>query len=204
MMNVIKDELGRRVLKKYALPTAHPEHVADYALTIFHALPKKWWEHDTYQTDDLQLRLHLASLLHDVGYAIGEKGHHKHSRYIIEHCAHLKPFSRDVTENIAMLALSHRKKAKKSWLAKRFDDDLIMLRLAAVLRIADGIDRNHRGLVQIVSVEVCAKKLTITLRGATPKMIEHILLKKADLWPIAFSIPLHIQSEHMVSSLQND
>ncbi len=52
--------------------------------------------------------LEYASLMHDIGWHIGGKGHHKHSAYLIRH-GKLKGFTDEEVETMANIARYHRK-----------------------------------------------------------------------------------------------
>jgi exopolyphosphatase / guanosine-5'-triphosphate,3'-diphosphate pyrophosphatase len=96
-----------------------------------------------------------AALLHDVGYHIGFRGHHKHSYHLILH-AELLGLSPAEQVMVANVARYHRGKAPD-----KSHENLAGLapevrrrikRLAAILRVADGLDRGHTGAVRDVRV----------------------------------------------------
>jgi exopolyphosphatase / guanosine-5'-triphosphate,3'-diphosphate pyrophosphatase len=98
-----------------------------------------------------------AALLHDIGYHISYKGHHKHTYHLIVH-ADLLGVSPAEQVAIANVARYHRgpapKKKHESFghldraLRKR------IARLSALLRVADGMDRGHVQAVDRVEVTV--------------------------------------------------
>jgi CHAD domain-containing protein/HD superfamily phosphodiesterase len=101
--------------------------------------------------------LFVAALLHDVGKAKGDKGHHKESMHLIqEHGAPLGWKS----ENMAHAAIvsrfhcgalpTRRHKALRDLPA---DEQQLMIRLAAILRLANALDRDHDGHVRRIRIE---------------------------------------------------
>ena len=134
----------------------HAAHVARYALEIFdqtlelHGLGSVAREH-----------LEAAATLHDIGYHISHSLHHRHSYYIIRH-AELLGFTEGEKEIIANVARYHRKSHPRmkheNFAPLSESDKIIVLKLAAILRIADGLDRRHRGLFSTV---LCLRRGTL-------------------------------------------
>jgi exopolyphosphatase/guanosine-5'-triphosphate,3'-diphosphate pyrophosphatase len=95
--------------------------------------------------------LSAAALLHDIGYAIAHEAHHKHTLYLIKH-TELTGFSEAERSIIANVARYHRRAAPKErhpdYAALGAKDREIVWKLAAILRIAEALDRNHDGRVR--------------------------------------------------------
>jgi len=97
-------------------------------------------------TDHEREWLEYAGILHDVGVHISYERHHKHSYYLIKN-GDLRGFDPDEVEIIALIARYHRQAAPK----RSHDQygDLKKKRrrtvrqLAAILRLAEGLDRSH-------------------------------------------------------------
>lgn len=158
----------------------HGRHVAFLADRLFdelaelHGLGKKW-----------RRRLHLAALLHDIGFAEGRRKHHKISMRRIETDTTLGIADKD-RPLVALLARYHRK-AWPSQKHRRFADlsgkkrDAIC-KAAALLRIADGLDYRHLGNIQDVSVEVTDSVIRLQLRSCGECAPEQArAVKKGDL-----------------------
>ncbi|HXX95367.1 MAG TPA: Ppx/GppA phosphatase family protein [Planctomycetota bacterium] len=134
----------------------HAHQTARLALRLFdgltglHRLPH----------EDREL-LEYAALLHDAGYWIGAEKHHKHAFYLIRE-GPLEGFSREEIQVIALVARYHRGALPKeghSGMEKLSKGERRRVRaLAALLRIADGLDRSHAALV---------KELNVTTNGGT-------------------------------------
>ena len=98
-----------------------------------------------------------AALLHDVGYHISHQSHHKHSYHLIRH-AELLGISPSEQIAIANVARYHRgpmpKKQHPEYGPLEKPLRRRIRRLAAILRVADGLDRGHGAAVDRVNVEI--------------------------------------------------
>jgi exopolyphosphatase/guanosine-5'-triphosphate,3'-diphosphate pyrophosphatase len=139
-----------RCLGRFRLDAHHPKHVAELSLQLFDGLRRV----HKLGAPEREL-LHFAALLHDIGAVIGYDGHAEHSHYIIMN-ASLRGLSAGELRVIANVARYHNKARPR----KRDEDfnDLdkrtrqVVRWLAALLRIAEGLDRSHDRLVQSVRV----------------------------------------------------
>src|SRR6478672_3765959 len=131
---------------------AHSQHVAKLALSLFDQTRTL---HEL-GTDDREM-LEYAALLHDIGQHVSRKGHHRHAAYLVEN-AQLRGFSPDEIEFLAALVRHHRRgepKASEPRFAALDKDSRERVRkLAALLRLADGLDRGRRGVVDGVDVAI--------------------------------------------------
>ena len=98
-------------------------------------------------TPDARDHLEAAALLANVGLTVSHDGHHKHSYYVIRHSDRLVGFTDAEIERIALVARYHRKSAPKARhpeFARLAEDEQRVVRsLAAILRVAIGLDRTH-------------------------------------------------------------
>jgi exopolyphosphatase/guanosine-5'-triphosphate,3'-diphosphate pyrophosphatase len=116
--------------------------------------------------------LEYAALLHDIGHSIDHDRHNRHSYYLIKN-ADLFGFSPDEIESIAQVARGHRKQGAKVDSPELYalpEDKRRMVRaLAAILRVADGLDRTHFGVVKNVHVSYAPGKLYIDVDSASER-----------------------------------
>jgi len=147
--------LRRRSVKALAERTdcdlRHAQHVARLASRVFdqtrelHELPP--------ESRDL---LEYAAMLHESGAHISNRGHHKHSYYLIRH-AELKGFTEDQLLVIANVARYYRKSppdaSHENFHELSEKQQTAVAKLAAILRIAEGLDRGHRQRVRDVAVQ---------------------------------------------------
>jgi len=108
--------------------------------------------------------LEYAALLHDIGHAVDHGRHQRHTYYLIKN-SELLGFEPEEIELIALVARGHRKQVPKPSApelaviptAKR----KIVRGLAAVLRVADALDRTHFGVVKRLLVEKTAGRVVL-------------------------------------------
>lgn len=135
-------------------------------------------------------RLRAAARLHDIGWVEGRKKHHKTSMRLIETDPALVP---DEAERplVALLARYHRR-AWPSPRHRRFaalskDERKCVLRLAALLRLADALDYSRQGLVEDVSARIGKKRVELCLQAKAPCPEEMRRAKvKGDLFEAEF------------------
>jgi len=160
--------LGRR----YAFDEAHGARVAFFAGTLFDDMQRV---HAFGDRERLLLR--AAAILHDIGDFVRYDGHHKHSYYLIQHSdiMGLQPDERAIVANIARY---HRKSPPDTSHPnfRELDKEARakVRALAAILRIADALDREHRGKVSSVRAVVDRGKgrLFLFLQGDGERELE--------------------------------
>ena len=97
-------------------------------------------------TDKEREWLEYAAILHDAGVHISYERHHRHSYYLIKN-GDLRGFEPDEIETIALVARYHRRTPP----SRRHADfrtlgrkrRKVVRRLAAILRLAENLDRSH-------------------------------------------------------------
>lgn len=159
-----------------------------------HALQVLTYAAQSKSSADMAARLELAALLHDTGHFVSAKEHHKHSRYLILNAAETRLWPPAWRADVAALALSHRKQAKRKWLDDRFGGRLTVLQAAAVLRVADGLDRARDPHVHIRGGEWRKDGFHLAVTGLDPLDATRLLSNKADLWPFAFGYAFHLNA----------
>jgi exopolyphosphatase/guanosine-5'-triphosphate,3'-diphosphate pyrophosphatase len=109
-----------------------------------------------------------AGLLHDVGYAVAQSSRHKHSLYLIRN-AGLDGWSPRELLMMANVARYHRKALPSDrhgdYMALEDADRVVVRRLAAVLRVAEGLDADHFQVVEGVEVIDEGPRLRLELRA---------------------------------------
>lgn len=138
----------------------HARHVQRLSLQLFDAIGPRIGLAAT----DRQI-LADAALLHDVGYHINYENHHKHSYHLIVH-ADMLGMSPEEQVAIANVARYHRgappkRKHRNYGILDRALRRRIR-RLAAILRVADGLDRGHIGAVERVKCRWLDRALRLT------------------------------------------
>ncbi len=177
-------------IEKYYRETTHIYEVKKLSLMLFDEINEK------LKKLPLKSRklLETAALLHDIGYNIESKNHNKHSFNII--CNEkITDFDENEIILIAHIARYHRAslpnktKHKKYALLNKKERKLVK-RLAAILRICDGLDRAHIQLIKTLKADYDAKNdvFSIYLTSNIPERIPDIssALKKKDLFEKTF------------------
>lgn len=141
----------------------HSEQVTRLAESLFDAL------RPLHRLDDSsRFLLTCAGLLHDIGWASGQQGHHKISMQRILDDTTL-PLSQEERTTVALVARYHRKSLPD--LSQPVYGGLTETRrsvidqLAALLRMADGLDRSHTNAV--TSLSVIIKNTQVEIRCET-------------------------------------
>jgi exopolyphosphatase/guanosine-5'-triphosphate,3'-diphosphate pyrophosphatase len=140
--------------------------------------------------------LEAGALLHDIGYIINHAKHHKHAYHLIMH-GDLPGFSPHEVEMIANVARYHRRAfpRKRHANLRRLgkEDRRIIGRLAAILRIADGLDRAHSRQVTGARAEDSGKRVRLILESVSLPQVEMWdAERKAGLFLKAFDTELEL------------
>jgi exopolyphosphatase / guanosine-5'-triphosphate,3'-diphosphate pyrophosphatase len=155
--------------RKCGYREVHAEHVAQLSLSLFDQLRAV----HRLGAEERAL-LHASALLHDVGTFVSYNRHHKHSYYLLFY-ADLPGFTDRERELIATIARYHRRSVPKDrhdiFQLLTPEERTVVRRLAALLRVADGLDRGHRRQV---------RRLLVSRRG-TALRIDVWAEKGADL-----------------------
>lgn len=146
--------------KKYYFEETHAIHVTKLAKRIFDGLSQFL----RLSPEDWAL-LEAASILHDVGQYISYSKHHKHSYYLLMN-TELTGYNDKEREVIANIARYHRrglpKKNHENFMKLTAIESDKVMKLGAILRVADALDRAHSSLIKDVSVEVKPEGIEFT------------------------------------------
>lgn len=149
------------VANRFYSSSTHPQFVARLAVRLFDEL------NDVLKLTpaDREL-LEYSALLHNVGNAISRVAHHKHSLYVIRN-ADLLGFSDRERLIMANVARYHRNSAPKSrhpdYMEMTPEDRELVKRLMILMRLANALDRGHRGNVHSLSARVVANRLEVRI-----------------------------------------
>jgi exopolyphosphatase/guanosine-5'-triphosphate,3'-diphosphate pyrophosphatase len=171
----------------------HGRHVARLALTLFDALAPLHCLGPRER--DL---LHAGALVHDVGMSVSDRRHHKRSHELITTHSFRWWKSREV-DFFALLARYHRKagpclKHGDYAALSKCDRDAVR-KLAAILRLADGLDRAHLSTVQAIDVSCDSNAVWLRLQAYRDCGTEIWgAERKAGLFESVFSRRLYIEA----------
>jgi exopolyphosphatase/guanosine-5'-triphosphate,3'-diphosphate pyrophosphatase len=145
------------VAENFRFEREHSLQVCKLALKIFDATRKIHKLGDTERE-----YLEAAAILHEVGLYVAHSQHHRHSYYLIRN-SEMLGFNENEKEIIANVARYHRKSHPKSkhpdFIKLSPNDQKIIRKLSAILRIADGLDRSHTSVVCDIEASITDDKV---------------------------------------------
>lgn len=185
-------------MNKYTLTTkemfenfgAHEEHakqVEKYAEKLLDALNEGCITNFSQREREY---IKAAALLHDIGYYIEKKSHHKHTlKLILEHG--LSGFDETETKLIANIARYHRssfpnEEKHKHYASLTQEQKELVSKLGSILRIADGMDKPDKNLILGIKAEQTPENVFFYLKtiGFKPKL--KMAQEKSDLFEEVF------------------
>ncbi|HOT61714.1 MAG TPA: HD domain-containing protein [Treponemataceae bacterium] len=175
--------------KKYHLDEDHSSYVTRIALKLFDTL-----EGELGLDRHARLLLETAAILHDVGSFIRASDHHIHSQYIVSH-SDIFGLNKDDMNVVSNVVRYHRAElpspAHGSYVSLPRADRTMVLKLSALLRVADALDRGHSQHIQDFDVELTKDTLFLRARGTHDVTLERLALdEKADLFEEIFGYRL--------------
>jgi exopolyphosphatase/guanosine-5'-triphosphate,3'-diphosphate pyrophosphatase len=181
--NKLRQQLSvaRGLCYRHGADLKHARRVASFARELFFGLGDRLG----LEPEDLNYLL-IAAHLHDIGKFVSAGAHHKHSEYLI---GALNLFRLDAGEVrlIACVARYHRRSPPRDshplYASLPRPARIKVQKLAALLRVADALDRSHTGRVAGLNVRV-ADECIIELRvhAAADPLLERLAVEeKKDL-----------------------
>ena len=176
---------------RYRVDRAHAQQVRKLAISLFDQLQSL---HGLSRHDRLLLK--VAAILHEVGTFISPRAHHRHGQYIILN-SEIFGLSRKDVEIIGMLARYHRHGAPTtddhSYAELDQPDRLRVQKLAALLRVADALERAHSHRISHFTTRFNNRRLELVVSGVHDLTIENLALRtKADLFTSIFGYDVQI------------
>jgi exopolyphosphatase/pppGpp-phosphohydrolase len=163
----------------------HSHHVTHLALRIFDALQL------VHRLDnEARFWLEAAAILHDIGWIEGWHAHHKTTLRIIL-TTPILPFNGKERLLIGSIARYHCKALPKAthdhFAALHPNEQEVVMTLAAMLRLADGLDCSHRGLIKDIDCELTLDEFILTCKVRSPAHDDRLgAMEKADLFEKVF------------------
>jgi exopolyphosphatase / guanosine-5'-triphosphate,3'-diphosphate pyrophosphatase len=184
LANTFQEEVvqaAKEIGVRYKTDRKHADHVATLAQQLFrelrhlHALDAKY-----------ELVLRVAAILHEVGMFISPREHHKHSLYIL---LNTEIFGLSGSERtlVALLARYHRRynpdPSHPHFSDLSREQRMIIFKLAALLRLADALDRSHAQRIRTIQLRPEARRLVIVTPGVDDTTVEQLAINsKCDLF----------------------
>jgi exopolyphosphatase/guanosine-5'-triphosphate,3'-diphosphate pyrophosphatase len=175
--------LGRR----FHFDEGHANHVAEHALFLFDRLKES---HGMGRRE--RLLLESAAYLHDIGNFIRTSGHHRHSEYIVQN-SEIFGLQRDELTIVANLVRYHRKAGPSpshaNYMSLPREDRAVVLKLSAILRVADALDRGHTQRLKLVELEMKEDHLVLQTDCQGDLSLERLsLAEKSDMFEDVFGL----------------
>jgi exopolyphosphatase/guanosine-5'-triphosphate,3'-diphosphate pyrophosphatase len=163
----------------------HSRNVVRNSLALFDALNSL---HNLGERE--RFLLEAASLMHDIGYANRPLQHNKGSRDLILACG-VEGLPEIELKIIACIARYHRGvgpfPTHKVYRDLNDPEQKLVCKLAAILRIADGMDRSHSGNTLLSGVELLPGEVVLQFQGAAALELDaQAASRKADLFATAY------------------
>ncbi len=182
-------DFGRR----FGFDEAHGRHVAELCRVLFRTLQKEHQLGSRYE-----VILYIAGLLHDVGYAVNSRSHHKHSMYLINN-SDLFGLSKKDVMLAALTARYHRRSSPnpthEGYSLLDWESRINLVKMAAMLRVADALDRSNAQRIKNI---ICSHEdghLVISVPGADDLSIEQLALRqKSTLFKEIYGMPVLLRN----------
>ena len=176
---------------KFQCDRNHFEFVRKMSLFLFDAL-----EDELGLSRRARMLLEVAAILHDIGSFIGEASHHLHGEYIVRN-SEIFGLSRDELGLVAGIVRYHRgdhpRAGDQGYSSLPRDERTLILKLAAILRVADALDCRHSQHVPGYTIELAADTLFLHPAGAHDTTMEKFALeRKGALFEEVFGYALAI------------
>jgi exopolyphosphatase/guanosine-5'-triphosphate,3'-diphosphate pyrophosphatase len=162
--------------KKYAFDQAHAEHVAMLSRKLFRGLQQEHLLASRYE-----LILRIAAILHDIGSFISNRSHHKHSMYLIYNSDLFGMGSRDL-QMAALVARYHRRAAPnpthEEFSVLDRESRIVVTKLAALLRVADALDRNYTQHIRDFDILTEEAAIVIVVKNVLDLTLESMAMRE--------------------------
>lgn len=143
----------------------HARHITKLAFELFDSGQKAGLHKLGQREREL---LGFAALLHDIGTFLSYNNHHLHTYYLIRN-AELLGFDQSEVGIIATTTLFHRKglpsKKSEEYAALDKPSRKIVQVLSLLLRIAEGLDRSHMGVIRHAALRGAKKSVVLDIRA---------------------------------------
>lgn len=172
---------------RYGVDAAHARDVETAALALFDELRE---EHQLGGHERLLLR--CAALLHDTGIYVNARAHHKHSMYLIQN-SDLFGLTRHDMQLVATVARYHRKAlptpAHPEFALLPTEDRMAVVKLAAILRVADSLERTRREAPHALEFRREGERFVILVPDVEDLTMERLVLQqKSNLFTDVFGM----------------
>ncbi|MEI6218148.1 MAG: exopolyphosphatase [bacterium] len=184
---------ARSLGEKYAYDRLHAANVMELALTLFRMLRS---EH--HMDAHLEALLKVAATLHEIGLFVNNRSHHKHSMYLIQNSDVFGLSSEDMLL-AGLVARYHRRSPPKPThegfsLLDR-EGRIAVSKLAALLRVADALDRRDTQRIREIVLSREGGQLVITAPNVEDVTLERLAMEeKADMFEDVYGLKVILRT----------
>ena len=150
---------ARHLAAKYQYDKNHAACVASLAVKLFDLLSQ---DHGMGTRE--RMLLEVSAVLHDIGVFVSPAAHHKHSSYLVE-AAEIFGLRQLDKAIVAAVVRYHRRSVPRTthvpYMSLPKADRAVVSKLAAILRVADALDRSHQQKIRHISLERADDSYTI-------------------------------------------
>jgi exopolyphosphatase/guanosine-5'-triphosphate,3'-diphosphate pyrophosphatase len=162
--------------RRYHIDEPHCQHVARLCLILFDALSR---EHGMNRRD--RMMLEVAAMVHEIGMFIRAVDHNLHGQYIINN-SEVFGLKREELDLIGNVVRYHRGSVPSyseiESIALQRDERILLLKMAAILRVADALDRGHSQHIKRITVEKRGETIVLHTEGNHDLSLELMGLKE--------------------------
>jgi exopolyphosphatase/guanosine-5'-triphosphate,3'-diphosphate pyrophosphatase len=189
---------SERLGEHYKYDAAHAVKVREVAYSIFDALRS-----EQRPSARERVLLGVAATLHDIGEFVGYAHHHKHGYYLVSN-SEIGGLTAEEMHQIAVAVRFHRRAHPSDrhpeFAALSRDERKRVSRIAAILRVADSLDREHRQKATKIIVGIRKGALAIQVRALGDFALERWALEnKGALFKEVFGMDVELLCDEIVA-----
>ena len=176
--------------KRYDFDREHAKSVAGYCGVLYSKL-----RHYYSLPEKSSLLLEAAAYLHDIGRFVDARHHQKHSWYLISN-TQLPGVSKSEHRIIAAVSRYHGKSVPREnhpeYSALSADEKVAVLKLAAILRLADALDNRAEGAHMEIKPVIRGKVLRILTDSEISGARRYDVKLKGELFEQVFGLEIKV------------
>ena len=156
--------------RKYHIDEAHSRYVASICMTLFDAMSK---EHGMNRRE--RMMLETSAILHEIGMFIRASNNNLHGQYIIAN-SEIFGLKREELDIIGNVIHYHRGTVPTpkdiDYIALQREERILVLKMVAILRVADSLDRSYTQQLKLRAVEKKSETIVLHTEGIKDLTLE--------------------------------
>ncbi len=188
---------ARKLAERYRYIKPHSQYVENACMIMFDKLSRV---HGLGESQRFMLR--VGALLHDIGKYIGADPHYLYS-YNIINASQIIGLSDDELRIVACIARYHSLESPKlespGLVKLSTENRIIAMKLIAIIRLSDALDRSHKQKLRIRSMTVKEGSFVVSAECSEEVVLERwTFYMKADLFTEVFGIKPEINIQNVL------